>query len=200
MEPIKERMMPYPIIVPAPVLLTWAHFKVWREGCPLCGDRPMTFLGSQIGPGRHTEGKMPSGEPFLFLEWEDIRFECPTCNSRVRFRFKSPSEPTQSYEEVVRSFVTELVNYFAVEHPQDENIPDYLTFQLWFLNLLRAGLTEDNLKGVPVPRWILNELERLAQTTSIFDENPAKVRKSKLIFFAVHKVFPEAFGKPESKG
>lgn len=196
---IFKKELPRPLVMPAPFLLGWAHFEILRAGCPYCGGRAFEFIRGGMGPVDFpTEMSRTSNKiPPIIIHWEDICHHCKKCHRNFTYRFLSPQTPQQTYEEIARAFIQDLVAFFAGEMAENEIIPNYAKFRGWLEALFKSATREEKAKNIPLTRWILEEIQHLAE------DLPQKLIKSasqkpdltlfkqfKLIIFAINDVLP----------
>ena len=190
------------MVVPAPFLLRWAHFEILRAGCPSCGGRSLEFLKGEMGPPElSAEISDTSGEiPILPIRWEDISYRCKKCQRNFTYRFLSPRAPQQTYEELARAHLRDLIAFFAGEMAESEIIPNYVEFGYWLGALFKAAAFEEKAKNIPLTKWLLEEIQHLAAELShkfnksaLQASNFSILKQAKLLVFTTNEVLPRIF-------
>ena len=183
-----EREFLYPLKIPAPSMLRWAHLKILKDGCLYCGSQALEFIKGEMGP------LYPKT---TIAKWEDIIYQCKECQTLFTYRFLSPKVPKMTYERMARSHIRELVSFFAKNMTDEDNTENYLEFGSWLSASLNAAILESKLKNIPLAKWLLDEIISMStQLNKNIRKVPSDEAKSryakqpKLLMFAMMQILP----------
>lgn len=193
-EQILERKLPYPVLLPAPSLLHWAQFEIFKEGCPFCGERTIYVQRRQTGPVQFSEamGNSSGESEFPRLSWEDFHCRCEECEKSFILRYLSPASPSGNYRKILVDHLRDMIDLFAGEMAENELIPNYVAFRPWFEGLVKTLFIESQVKGPELMEAFLDGMKDLqreighTREPTLFD-----FKRAKLFTFAVFEASPE---------